>query len=77
MASICEPYAKEYNKFNFDFLICLIFGNEHQGIRKNLVKKSDYSLYIPMNNNISSLNVSVRLGIILAQVVFGQQKEIE
>ena len=69
IATICESGAEEYNKLTFDFPTCLIFGNEHEGIRKNLIKKSDYSLYIPMNNNIKSLNVSVSCGIILAQIV--------
>ena len=69
ISTICEPGAKEYNKFNFDFPTCLIFGNEHEGIKKNLIKKSDYSLYIPMSNNIGSLNVSVSCGIILSGVI--------
>ncbi|CAG8787008.1 28714_t:CDS:2, partial [Racocetra persica] len=69
IATVCESRAIEYNKFDFSFPICLIFGNEHAGIRKNLIKKSDNSLYIPMSNNIGSLNVSVSCGIILAQVV--------
>ena len=74
VVSVCETPAKEYNKFNFDFPVCLIFGNEHAGIRKNLIKKSDYSLSIPMSNNISSLNVSVSCGIILAYIASCQKK---
>ena len=69
IATICESGAEEYNKLTFDFPTCLIFGNEHEGIRQSLIKKSDCSLYIPMNNNIKSLNVSVSCGIILAQIV--------
>jgi 23S rRNA (guanosine2251-2'-O)-methyltransferase len=69
IATVCEPGTQEYKKFNFDFPTCLIFGNEHEGIRKSLIKKSDYALYIPMSNNIGSLNVSVSCGIILAEVV--------
>jgi len=74
ISTICEPGAKEYNKFNFDFPTCLIFGNEHEGIKKNLIKKSDYSLYIPMSNSIGSLNVSVSCGIILSEVVSQWEK---
>jgi 23S rRNA (guanosine2251-2'-O)-methyltransferase len=69
ISTICEPSAEEYNKFNFDFATCLIFGNEHEGIKQSLIKKSNHFLYIPMNNNISSLNVSVSCGIILSRVV--------
>jgi 23S rRNA (guanosine2251-2'-O)-methyltransferase len=71
ISTVCQPGTQEYNKFdfNFNFPTCLIFGNEHEGIRPSLVKKSDYSLYIPMSNNITSLNVSVSSGIILAYVI--------
>jgi 23S rRNA (guanosine2251-2'-O)-methyltransferase len=41
VSTVCEPGAKEYNKINFDFPTCLIFGNEHEGIKKSLIKKSD------------------------------------
>jgi len=74
ISTVCEVGAEEYNKFNFDFPTCLIFGNEHEGVRKSLIKKSDHSLYISMSNNIGSLNVSVSCGIILAQVVSQLEK---
>lgn len=69
VSTICQPGAQEYNQLTFNFPLCLIFGNEHEGIKKPLTKKSDYNIYIPMSNNINSLNVSVSCGIILAQVV--------
>jgi 23S rRNA (guanosine2251-2'-O)-methyltransferase len=69
ISTICELGAQQYNKLNFDFPTCLIFGNEHEGIKPSLIKKSDHSLYIPMSNGISSLNVSVSCGIICAQIV--------
>nr|CAG8558263.1 14957_t:CDS:1 [Entrophospora candida] len=69
ISTVCDPESQEYSRFSFDFPTCLIFGNEHEGIRKNLIRKSDCSLYIPMGNNMASLNVSVSCGIILAQAV--------
>jgi len=75
ISTVCEPGAREYDKFEFDFPVCLVFGNEGEGIKKSLIKKSDYSLYIPMSNNIGSLNVSVSCGIILAQIVSQWNKE--
>ena len=69
ISTICELGSQEYNKVDFNFPTCLIFGNEHEGIKTSLIKKSDHSLYIPMSNGISSLNVSVSCGIICAQVV--------
>jgi 23S rRNA (guanosine2251-2'-O)-methyltransferase len=68
VSTVCEPGSVEYNKFSFDFPTCLILGNEHEGVRKSLIKKSDFSLYIPMSNNIGSLNISVSCGIFLAKI---------
>ena len=75
ISTICQPGIQEYNKFEFNFPTCIIFGNEHEGIRPSLVKKSDYSLYIPMNNEITSLNVSVSGGIILAHIISQWEKQ--
>ena len=75
ISTICQPGTQEYNNFEFNFPTCLIFGNEHEGIRPSLVKKSDYSVYIPMNNNITSLNVSVGCGIILAHIISQWEKQ--
>ena len=74
ISTLCDAKSEKYNEFKFDFPTCLIFGNEHEGIRSNLIKKSDYSLYVPMNNNITSLNISVSCGIILAHVVSQWEK---
>ncbi len=43
----------------------LIFGNEVRGISKNVLKRSDLILEIPMSGKKESLNVSVSAGIIL------------
>ena len=69
VATVCDLGAKEYNQFDFDFPTCLIFGNEHKGIRPILIKKSNDKIYVPMSNDIGSLNVSVSCGIILAHAV--------
>ncbi|CAH1755993.1 24898_t:CDS:1 [Entrophospora sp. SA101] len=69
VSTVCQSGAQEYNQIEFSFPTCLVFGSEHQGIRQKIIQKSDNSLYIPMSNNISSLNVSVSCGIILAQII--------
>ncbi|CAI2192173.1 14139_t:CDS:1 [Funneliformis geosporum] len=74
IATVCDSKSQAYNQLKFDAPTCLIFGNEHEGIKPNLVKKSHHRLYIPMSNQISSLNVSVSCGIILAEVVAQWEK---
>jgi len=43
----------------------IIFGNEVEGINKNLLKKSDHIIEITMRGNKESLNVSVCAGLIM------------
>lgn len=45
--------------------ILIIFGNEVEGIDKNILKKSDYVVEIKMRGNKESLNVSVCAGLIM------------
>ena len=40
-------------------------GNEHIGIKDSLIKKSDYLVSIPLQNNMNSINVSVSCGILI------------
>ncbi|MCE8162761.1 MAG: 23S rRNA (guanosine(2251)-2'-O)-methyltransferase RlmB [Candidatus Moeniiplasma glomeromycotorum] len=69
VATVCEEKVSVKKRFSFSSPLCLIFGNEHDGIKSTLLKKSDCSLTIPLRNNITSLNVAVSCGIILNQVV--------
>ncbi len=45
--------------------ILIIFGNEIEGIEKDILKKTDYIVEIPMQGNKESLNVSVCAGLIM------------
>lgn len=42
--------------------VALIVGNEVEGLPKNLLKRSDKIIYIPMRGKKESLNVSVAFG---------------
>jgi len=69
IATTCEENPTKYEQLltlKKNYPLCLIFGNEHAGIRKSLIRKSDYSFYIPVNNNVPSLNVATSCGIVLA-----------
>ena len=45
----------------------LIIGNETKGMRSNIAKNCDDLLYIPLHNNLDSLNAAVAAGIALFQ----------
>ena len=54
--------AEEKNKF------CLIMGNEGNGIRKEIQELCDKNLYIPMKEEVESLNVGVACSILLYEL---------
>lgn len=60
-----DTNGKSY--YDIDWLgnVCVVFGNEGNGIRKNVKNHCDKLISIPMSNNVESLNVSVSAGIIL------------
>ena len=55
------------SKENLKFAI--VFGNEVEGISKDLLKLCEYVVDIPMKGNKESLNVSVSAGIILYELI--------
>lgn len=49
--------------------ICLVMGNESEGIKKSLLENSDFTFRIDMHGKIESLNVVVSCGIVLDRIV--------
>lgn len=66
------PHAYNAYEFRYPDRLCLIFGSEGEGIRKDVLKLCDVYLRIPMKGKINSLNVSVAAGIILFCVTVGR-----
>jgi 23S rRNA (guanosine2251-2'-O)-methyltransferase len=61
----------EKNYFNKEFTqpLCIILGNEYEGIAWDYLRECNDSIKIPMVGTIDSLNVSVATGIVLFEVV--------
>ena len=53
---------KEFEKY------CLIMGNEGNGVRLEIKEMCDKNLYIPMKNQVESLNVGVACSILLYEL---------
>ena len=49
--------------------LALIFGNEVNGVRQDVVNESDAALEIPQSGTKHSLNVSVAVGVVLWEIV--------
>ncbi|MCX7940587.1 MAG: 23S rRNA (guanosine(2251)-2'-O)-methyltransferase RlmB [Endomicrobia bacterium] len=48
--------------------LAIVLGNEHKGVRKNIISNSDAAVIIQQSNKVQSLNVSVCCGIILYEI---------
>lgn len=58
-----------YTSADFTVPICLVLGNEGQGIRRLVKQKCDYMVHLPMLGEITSLNVSVVAGVLLYETL--------
>lgn len=73
-ATSLDSKAVNINTIKMDFnKLCLIMGNENNGISHLLLKNSDLLVKIPMTGNIQSLNVSVSTGIFLFWIRFNNK----
>ena len=61
--------SKNYIETEYDFPICIMLGNEVDGLTEEAVGLADMSIEIPMYGIKQSLNVSVAYGIILYHLI--------
>jgi TrmH family RNA methyltransferase len=60
--------GKDLDKLDFSARICLLIGNEAEGLNKNLLDLSDEIIRIPIFGKAESLNASVAGGILLYEI---------
>jgi 23S rRNA (guanosine2251-2'-O)-methyltransferase len=60
---------KSLYEMKFDMNVGLVIGSEGQGIRPLVLKKCDYTIFIPMKGKISSLNASTAAAVILFEIL--------
>ena len=58
-----------YTSADFTVPLCIVLGNEGDGIRRLVKQKCDYLVHLPMLGQINSLNVSVTAGVLLYELV--------
>lgn len=68
VVGVTEKAEKTYYEKDFTQPLCLIMGNEYEGIAWDYLRKCNASVRIPMVGTIRSLNVSVATGILLFEV---------
>lgn len=62
------PISEFKYRFGPEQKVCLVAGNEVNGIRKTTLEKSDIDLFIPLRGKGASLNVSVAVAVGLFMV---------
>lgn len=60
--------GKNLETFDYSEKICLLIGNEAEGLNKNLLELSDENIHIPIFGRAESLNASVAGGILLYEI---------
>ena len=63
------PESVEFSTFAYPYPCCLIFGNEVEGIRPEILELCDARVRIPMHGMKGSLNVVVSAGVIIYDAV--------
>ncbi|HGY56101.1 MAG TPA: TrmH family RNA methyltransferase [Caldithrix abyssi] len=58
-----------YAQVEYSFPVCLLVGNEVEGLSQEVVKEADFAVELPMLGIKQSLNVSVAFGIVLYHVL--------
>jgi len=58
-----------YTKFNYSGATALVFGGEGGGLHRLVRERCDAVVYIPMRGKVTSLNVSVAVGVVLFEAL--------
>jgi len=61
--------SKPYNEVEYEFPLCIMLGNEVEGLDENVIAQTDQSIEIPMHGLKQSLNVSVAYGIVIYHIL--------
>ncbi len=64
-----EDAELPYTAADFTVPLCIVLGNEGEGIRRLVKQKCDFLVHLPMLGQIRSLNVSVTAGVLLYEVI--------
>ena len=58
-----------YTQVDFTVPVCLLLGNEAEGLRRLVKEKCDMLVHLPMLGHLPSLNVSVAAGVLMYEVI--------
>lgn len=65
---------KSYDEIDYNMNVCLVIGNEGEGMSRLVKESCDFIVSIPMNGKVNSLNASVAAGIMIYEVLEKRRK---
>ncbi len=69
--------AVHYQEYDYPKKVCLVLGNEVQGIYSSVMKQMDGAVLIPMAGKGRSLNVHVAAAVVAFEALLGRDEEAE
>ena len=72
-ATTLSSKAVPVTKADFNLPCCIIMGNEEKGVGRTICEMANQELFIPMQRDFDSLNVSVAAGIVLHEAMSQRQ----
>ncbi len=77
IAAALDKEAVSYKKAKVESSFALLIGNEGAGISEYLLSEADEKVYIPMYNNVESLNAGVAAAVLMSELCTGKSDESE
>jgi 23S rRNA (guanosine2251-2'-O)-methyltransferase len=68
---------KDYAEQDYSGKLALVFGGEGSGLGRLVRERCDFIVSVPMHGHISSLNVSVAVGVVLFEVLRRRKAHID
>ncbi len=75
IVGVASGAPMRYDQYDFREAVALVMGSEGKGIRRKILDRCDQMISMPMRGHVSSLNVSVALGVVAYEVLRQRRKE--
>lgn len=72
---VADMDGKDYRQESFEGKICLVIGNEANGISKELFDLADKKVKIPMQGSLESLNAGVSASILMNEINYRKKND--
>ena len=65
---VADMDGEDYRKLSYDSKVCLVIGNEANGVSRELFERADKRISIPMKGELESLNAAISASLIMSAI---------